>query len=95
MTINLSNTGYLRLPQIVGRSEITEEQAARNRSTGKGPKRSRPAITPIIPVSASTWWAGVKSGRFPAGVKLPGGQITVWRAEDIRAFLENSGEGAA
>ena len=39
-----------------------------------------------IPVSKSTWWAGVKDGRFPKPVKL-GERITVWRAEDIWALL--------
>ncbi|WP_299475780.1 AlpA family phage regulatory protein [uncultured Roseibium sp.] len=40
-----------------------------------------------IPVSKSTWWAGVKDGRFPRPVKL-GERITVWRVEDIRDLLE-------
>ncbi len=39
-----------------------------------------------IPVGRSTWWAGVKDGRFPKPVKL-GPRITVWRAEDIRALV--------
>ncbi|WIM09474.1 AlpA family phage regulatory protein [Enhydrobacter sp.] len=49
-----------------------------------------PAIlAPIgpIPVGRSTWWAGVKSGRFPKPVKL-GPRTTAWRAEDIRALIE-------
>ena len=41
-----------------------------------------------IPVSKSTWWAGVKDGRFPKPMKL-GPRTTVWRAEDIRALFEN------
>ncbi len=45
------------------------------------------APTGPIPVSKSTWWAGVRSGRFPQPVKL-GGRITVWRVEDIRALIE-------
>jgi prophage regulatory protein len=40
-----------------------------------------------IPVSKSTWWAGVKSGRFPQPMKL-GQRITVWRAEDVRKLIE-------
>jgi predicted DNA-binding transcriptional regulator AlpA len=40
-----------------------------------------------IPVGRSTWWAGVKSGRFPKPIKL-GPRITVWRVEDIRALIE-------
>ncbi|WP_370468276.1 helix-turn-helix transcriptional regulator [Parvularcula maris] len=40
-----------------------------------------------IPVSRSTWWQGVKDGRFPKPQKL-GPRTTVWRAEDIRALYE-------
>lgn len=40
-----------------------------------------------IPVSKSTWWAGVKAGRYPQPVKL-GPRITAWRVEDIRALIE-------
>ena len=47
---------------------------------------ANPPIPPVIPVSRSTWWAGVKSGRFPKPIKL-GPRITAWRVEDIRAFI--------
>jgi prophage regulatory protein len=40
-----------------------------------------------IPVSKSTWWAGIKAGRYPQPVKL-GPRITAWRVEDIRALIE-------
>ena len=40
-----------------------------------------------IPVGRSTWWAGIKSGRFPKPVKL-GPRTTAWRVEDIRALIE-------
>lgn len=40
-----------------------------------------------IPVSKSTWWAGIKTGRYPAPVKL-GPRITAWRAEDIRSLIQ-------
>jgi prophage regulatory protein len=40
-----------------------------------------------IPVSKSTWWAGIKDGRFPKPVKLSA-RITAWRAEDIHALME-------
>ena len=45
-----------------------------------------PAILKLIPVCASTWWAGVKTGRFPQKVKLGNG-VTAWRVEDIRDFI--------
>jgi len=48
------------------------------------PKTNTP---PIIPVSKSTWWAGVASGKFPKPVKL-GPATTAWRAEDIQALIK-------
>lgn len=41
-----------------------------------------------IPVSKSTWWEGVRTGRYPKPMKL-GPRVTVWRAEDIRALFED------
>ncbi|MEZ5918613.1 MAG: AlpA family phage regulatory protein [Alphaproteobacteria bacterium] len=48
-----------------------------------------PEILKLFPVSKSTWWAGVKDGRFPKGVKLSE-KITAWRVEDIRALIEKA-----
>jgi predicted DNA-binding transcriptional regulator AlpA len=50
-----------------------------------------PDVLAAYPVSKSTWWAGVRSGRFPAPVKL-GERITAWRAEDIRALCAQAGQ---
>ena len=49
-------------------------------------------LAPIgpIPVSKSTWWAGVKSGRFPKPVKL-GPRTTAWNVRDIRALIDKAG----
>lgn len=44
-----------------------------------------------IPVGKSTWWAGVKDGRYPKPVKL-GPRITAWRVEDIRKLIDNGVE---
>jgi prophage regulatory protein len=55
-----------------------------------GDRKASPPIPAIIPVSKSTWWAGVKSGRYPAPVRTLGPRITAWRAEDIRALIERS-----
>ena len=41
----------------------------------------------IIPVSKSSWWSGVRDGRFPKPVKL-GKRTTAWRVQDIRALIE-------
>ena len=43
-------------------------------------------ILKVIPVSKSTWWAGIKSGRFPQPVRL-GPRIVAWRVEDIRNLI--------
>lgn len=45
-----------------------------------------PTVLFHIPVSKTTWWNGVKSGRFPKSVKLGPG-ITVWRVEDIKSYI--------
>ena len=41
-----------------------------------------PAVLAVYPVSKTTWWAGVKSGRYPQSVKL-GPKKTAWKVEDI------------
>jgi prophage regulatory protein len=53
-----------------------------------GDPKAKPAIPPIIPVSKSTWWEGVRDGRYPSPVKW-GPRTTVWRVEDIRALIAN------
>jgi hypothetical protein len=53
-----------------------------------GDPKANPPIPPIIPVSKSTWWAGVKSGRYPKPVKTLGPRITVWKISDIRALID-------
>ena len=45
-----------------------------------------PQVLAAIPVSKSSWWAGCKSGRYPAPVKL-GPRTTVWKVSDIRALI--------
>lgn len=55
-----------------------------------GNPTAKPPIPAVIPVGKSTWWQGVKDGRFPKPVKL-GPRTTAWRVEDIRALIENMG----
>ena len=50
------------------------------------------AILSVFPVSKSTWWAGVKSGRYPLPVKLSP-RTTAWRVESIRALIEAAEPG--
>lgn len=51
-----------------------------------GNPKATPPLPPLVPVSRSSWWAGVRSGRYPAPVKL-GPRTTVWRVADIAEFL--------
>ena len=50
-------------------------------------------IPPLIPVSKTTWWKGVREGRFPKPVRLSG-RTTAWRAEDIRKLIDELGKEA-
>lgn len=68
----LPATGYLRQAQIIG----------------KKPTAADPGLHALVPISASTLWAWVRDGRFPAPVKL-GPRTTAWRVEDVRAYLEH------
>ena len=55
-----------------------------------GNPKADPPLPPIIPVSRSSWWAGVKSGRFPKPIKL-GPRTTAWRVSEIRTLIEGLG----
>jgi hypothetical protein len=57
-----------------------------------GNSKANPPIPPLIPIGKSSWWEGVKSGRFPKSIKL-GPRITVWRVEDIRQLINNGVKG--
>jgi len=48
-----------------------------------------PEVLRLYPVSRSTWWAGVKTGRYPQPFKL-GERATAWRAEDIRELISSA-----
>jgi len=59
-SVNLPETGYVRLPQILL----------------------------IFPISKSSWWAGIKKGIYPKGIKV-GPRTTVWRIEDINKLFRS------
>jgi len=52
--------------------------------------RLRQVLT-VIPVGKTCWWEGVRSGRYPKGVKLSQ-RCTAWRAEDIRQLITKLSE---
>ena len=70
VTSGLPAEGYVRIWDILGR---------------KAAKGRRPAILGMIPVSRTTWYAGVKSARYPKPIKHGG--IAMWRVEEIQALI--------
>jgi predicted DNA-binding transcriptional regulator AlpA len=79
---------YYRESDIVGQKPVTPEEAERNRSIGKGPKRPREGKLGLVPFSAATLWRKVSAGEFPAPVKLGQG-ITAWHAEAVHNWLNS------
>lgn len=51
-----------------------------------GDPKANPPLPAIYPVARSTWWQGVRDGRFPKPVQLSR-RVTAWRVEDVRALL--------
>ena len=45
-------------------------------------------VLEVIPVSRSTWFRGVESGRYPKPVKL-GPRASGWRVEEVRDCIES------
>jgi prophage regulatory protein len=53
-------------------------------------KTNTPAL---IPISRTSFLNGVKSGKYPAPVKL-GERTTAWKVEDIHALIDQLGGSA-
>jgi prophage regulatory protein len=51
-----------------------------------------PTVLALIPVGKSSWWNGVKEGIYPQPVRI-GKRVAAWRAEDIRALIEQLSQG--
>ena len=54
---------------------------------------AKTGIPPIIPVCKSSWWNGVRSGKYPQPIKL-GPRTTAWRVADIRRIADHGPEAA-
>jgi hypothetical protein len=54
-----------------------------------GNRKAKPPIPGLIPVSKTTWWAGIKSGIYPPAIKLSP-RVCVWRASDIQALISQA-----
>jgi predicted DNA-binding transcriptional regulator AlpA len=52
-----------------------------------------PQVLHVLAIGKSSFWEGVKTGRFPPPVKL-GPRTSAWRVEDIRALIAQLSETA-
>jgi predicted DNA-binding transcriptional regulator AlpA len=57
--------------------------------------RQADLVPGIVPFSPATLWRKVKSGEFPAPVKLSA-RVTAWRLEEVHAWMQSrTSAGAA
>lgn len=45
-----------------------------------------PEVLKHVPISRSSWYEGIRTGRFPPGVKISE-RTVAWKVEDIRALI--------
>lgn len=83
-----SSGGYIRQADLIGEPQVTPEQAEANRQAGRAPVRPRAGRPGMVPFSSATLWRKVKSGEFPAPVKLSD-RVTAWRAQDVHAWMNS------
>jgi predicted DNA-binding transcriptional regulator AlpA len=50
--------------------------------------RQKDLLRTFVPFSATTLWRKIKSGEFPAPIKL-GPSITAWRGEEIEEWVQS------
>jgi prophage regulatory protein len=50
-------------------------------------------VLEIIPISKSSFWAGIKAGKYPKGVHL-GPRTRAWPVEEIRSLISSIKQGA-
>lgn len=80
--------------------QLPQSAAAHNSSVQHLPPTGYlrlPQVLAVFPVSKSTWYAGVKAGKYPKAIKL-GLRSSAYTVESIRALIErvaNDAGGAA
>ena len=50
-----------------------------------------PQVLHVLGIGKTTFWEGIKTGRFPAPIKL-GPRTSVWKVEDIRSLISRLAE---
>lgn len=51
-----------------------------------------PEVLALVPVSRATWYAGVKSGRYPQAISL-GPRCVAWKASEIQLLVSRGVSG--
>jgi predicted DNA-binding transcriptional regulator AlpA len=71
--------------------ESVQNSAFQHSSTAPEVRLYRlPDVLARIPVSRSSWFAGIQLGRYPRGHHL-GPRTTVWRSDDIDRVIQSLG----
>ncbi len=86
-----SNTHPQAIAPLPARAQLRDIATA---TAGNPPQRIDPeselwklsAVLAHVPISRSSWFAGVKAGRYPKPVRLSERRV-FWRASDIRSFV--------
>ncbi|TKB24333.1 AlpA family transcriptional regulator [Desulfopila sp. IMCC35006] len=55
-----------------------------------GDRKANPPIEPLLPISRSAFYAGIKKHIYPAPIRLSA-RVSLWRVEDITRLLEDLG----
>lgn len=75
----------IRIAELIGRPEITPEQAAKNKAEGRYPRRPKRAIQGLLPMNKVTLYRRIKAGVIPAPERI-GGSVG-WRYSTIAALI--------
>lgn len=78
-----------RVSRVQQSLEADPASATPNHPTAKEVRLYRlPDVLARIPVSRSSWFAGIQVGRYPRGRHL-GPRTTVWRSDDIDRLIQS------
>jgi len=69
-----------------------KEQNLVNKSSKAGPERLYrvKTVLSLIPISRSSWFDGIKQGKYPKG-HLLSERTRVWKESEIQAIIDNLG----
>lgn len=81
--------GFYRMAQLATTAPRKERTYTAKDGTTRIIK-ARPERQGLLPMGETTIWDKVRSGEFPAPVKLTE-RITAWRIEDIEAWMTSKG----